>query len=66
LGTSEFNHIYFDLHNLLTPSSDLDCLEEPFTREEIFSIVQELPSDKSLGPDGFNEDFLKKCWPTVQ
>jgi retron-type reverse transcriptase len=40
-------------------------LEDPFTREKIYSIVQELPSDKSPGPDGFNGESLKKCWPTV-
>jgi hypothetical protein len=29
-------------------------------------IIQELPSNKSLGVlDGFFGDFLKRCWPTV-
>jgi hypothetical protein len=27
--------------------------------------IQELPSDKSLGLDGFYDDFFKRCWPTV-
>jgi hypothetical protein len=48
------------------PPENLFSLEEPFTKEEIVSIIQELSADKSLGPDGFNGDFLKKCWPTVQ
>jgi hypothetical protein len=43
----------------------LEILEEPFTKEEIDSIIQQLPIDKSPGPDGFNGDFLKKCWPTL-
>jgi hypothetical protein len=24
-----------------------------------------LPNNKSLGPDGFNAEFLKKCWPII-
>jgi hypothetical protein len=65
LGTSEFTHIYFDLQELLVRSENMEALEEPFTKEEIDAIIKDLPSDKSLGPDGFNSDFLKKCWPTV-
>jgi hypothetical protein len=65
LGTSQYSHMYFDLQTLLSPSENLEGLEEPFKREEIYLIVQQLPSDKSPGPDGFNGDFLKKCWPTV-
>jgi hypothetical protein len=65
LGTSRFTHMYFDLQELLSESENLDWLEEPFLKEEIDKIVQELPLDKSPGPDGFNGEFLKKCWPTV-
>jgi hypothetical protein len=36
-------------------------LEAPFSKEEIDSIVQNLPSGKSSEPDGFNSDFMKKC-----
>jgi hypothetical protein len=65
LGTSEFTHIYFDFHNLLLPSDNLLSQEEPFTSEGILCIVQGLPTNKSPGPDGFNSDFLKKCWSIV-
>jgi hypothetical protein len=34
-------------------------------KEEIDAIVQSLPADKSPGPDGFNGDFLKRCWPII-
>jgi hypothetical protein len=40
LGTSEFSHMYFDLHNLLTAPENLEWLEEPFTKEEIDAIIQ--------------------------
>jgi hypothetical protein len=55
----------FDLSMLLQPTDNLVALEEPFTTQEIDSIVKGLPSNKSPGPDGFNTDFLKKCWPTT-
>jgi hypothetical protein len=61
LGTSEFSHIYFDLQNLLIETEVLEWLEEPFSNEEIDSIIRELPSDKSPGPNSFNGDFLKMC-----
>jgi hypothetical protein len=37
----------------------------PFTHAEIDAVVKNLPSDKSPCPDGFNTDFLKKCWPII-
>lgn len=29
-------------------------------------MVKSLPFDKAPGPDGFNTDFIKKCWPIVK
>jgi hypothetical protein len=65
LGTSEFSHIYFDLSQLLSIVPDLEQLQNPFSKEEIDNIIVNLPSGKSLGPDGFNTDFMKKCWRTI-
>jgi len=36
-----------------------------FTKTEIDQVVKNLPSYKAPGPDGFNTDFLKKCWPII-
>jgi hypothetical protein len=57
--------MYYDLQSLMAPSPTLECLIEPFSKEEIDAIVQSLPADKSPRPDGFNEDFLKRCWPMI-
>ena len=66
LGQSEFQDMNLDLNLLLQTSTELGCLEEPFTEEEIDKVIQNLPSDKSPGPDGFNTDFIKKCWPIIK
>jgi hypothetical protein len=36
-----------------------DSLEVPFSREEIVKVVKNLPNEKSPGPDGFNNEFIK-------
>ena len=40
-------------------------LEADFTQSEIDGIIKSLPSDKSPGPDGFSNEFLRKCWPII-
>lgn len=45
---------------------DLSSLEDPFSPDEIDKVVSSLPSDKSPGPDGFNTDFIKRCWPIIK
>ena len=53
------------MDSLLSRGEGLEVLDEPFTREEIDKIIAELPNHKCPGPDGFNGEFLKKCWPTI-
>jgi hypothetical protein len=65
MGTSEFTHMYHDLESLLTTDDNLSALEVPFSKEEIDSIISDFPNKKSPGPDGFNGEFLKRCWPVI-
>jgi hypothetical protein len=65
LGSSDFSDNVFDLSSLISLQEDLHWLEEPFTKQEIDNIVAALPTDKSSWPDGFNTNFLKKCWPVI-
>lgn len=62
MGTSSFTGIHFDLANLLVDGQDFAPLVAPFEKLEIDSVIKHLPSDKSPGPDGFNTDFVKRCW----
>jgi hypothetical protein len=65
LGSSDFSKNVFDLSGLIMLQEGLHWLDEPFSKQEIDSIVAALPSDKSLGPDGFNTNFIKKCWSVI-
>ena len=66
LGHSEFRTMLFVLETYLTPTVDLSVLEDPFTTEEIDQVIASLPADKSPGPDGFNTDFIKRCWTIIK
>jgi hypothetical protein len=47
-------------------ADSLEFLEDPFSVEEIDNVIKNLPNNKSLGPDGFNNEFLKKCWAIIK
>jgi hypothetical protein len=65
LGTSEFSQMHFNLSELIQEADKLEDLVTPFTTEETDSIIKNLPLGKSPGPDGFNSDFIKKCWGVI-
>jgi hypothetical protein len=65
------NHLWdytdrYRRHSLLVPIANLEDLILPFSNDEIDGVVNNLKSDKSPGPDGFNMDFMKKCWPVIK
>jgi hypothetical protein len=45
---------------------DLASLKLPFTKEEVWQIIKEPPSDKSPGPDDMTGAFYKTAWPVVK
>lgn len=65
LGVSSFQGMNFNLPTLIHADPDLSSLVTPFSNEEVDSVIRHLPSDKAPGPDGFNTDFLKKCWSII-
>jgi mannosylglycoprotein endo-beta-mannosidase len=66
LGFSTPINPSFDFAQYIHPVANLDTLSLPFTREEIDKIVEELPSGKAPGLDGFSGLFIKKCWPIIK
>jgi hypothetical protein len=65
LGTSDFSPVNSELHLLTNTATDLTALVVPFSRNEIDAVVKALPTNKAPRPDGFNTDFLKKCWSLI-
>jgi hypothetical protein len=63
LGWRENVSNHYDMADLLANEVDLAFLEQPFTPKEIDDVVVGFPNNKSPGPDGFNAEFLRKCWP---
>ncbi|XP_058777028.1 uncharacterized protein LOC131651376 [Vicia villosa] len=47
-------------------SSAVQQLEAPFSMEEVKGVVWECDGEKCPGPDGFNFNFLRKCWGIIE
>ena len=58
----EFDGIEFDSIDPI----DRDLLEQPFDREEVLQVLQNLQGDKAPGPNGFTMAFSQKCWRVVE
>jgi hypothetical protein len=68
MGKSDNHVMHFNLHEFIGEgmSDDLrDPLEAPISKEEIEEVVKGLPNEKSPGPDGFNNKFIKNCWHII-
>ena len=37
-------------------------LDNPISEEEVKEAINDMPSDKAPGLDGFTSAFFKKCW----
>jgi hypothetical protein len=66
LGTCEQRDISINLDNLELSQHDLSDLELPFSEEEVWDTIKQLPSDKAPGPDGFTGRFYKQCWGIIK
>lgn len=66
LGTVAQRTHALNLADLGVPTHDLSGLDIPFTEDEIWSVIREMPSDKSLGPDGFTGAFFKLAWHVIK
>jgi hypothetical protein len=56
----------FSWPDLGLSAPDLSSLDKPFSDDEIWHAICQLPHDKALGPDGYTSLFFKKCWRTIR
>ena len=55
-----------DLTELGLNTHDLTELDLPFTAEEVWRTIKQLPPDKAPGPDGVTGRFYKSCWSIIK
>jgi len=55
-----------NLDELMLSSHGLVALCMPFTEEEMWRTICELPSDKAPGPDWFIGRLYKSCWQVIK
>jgi hypothetical protein len=68
MGTSDNVAMHFNLSNLFGSPENPDflhALEAPFSDSKIDNVIKHLPNDKSLDPDGFNNEFIKSYWHII-
>jgi hypothetical protein len=66
LGQTEADDGLNEISSLLSRHPNFDFLEETFTPKEIDDVVADFPHNKSPGRDGFNAEFLHKCWHIIK
>jgi hypothetical protein len=68
MGQSDNPEMQFNLPDFIESNVSEEMnntLQAPFSDKEIDDVVKQLPNDKSPGPDGFNNEFIKTCWSII-
>ena len=56
----------FNWEELNLEPLDLHGLGAPMAKCEVLEAINDMPSDKAPGPDGFTGLFFKKCWGIIK
>jgi mannosylglycoprotein endo-beta-mannosidase len=56
----------FSWSDLILPEVNLATLDAPFSEEEIWQAVKQMPREKAPSPDGFTGLFFRECWQTIR
>jgi mannosylglycoprotein endo-beta-mannosidase len=52
--------------NLQLSSCDLSAFDRPFSEDEVWQAIRQMPVSKAPGPDGFTGLFFRKCWQVIR
>lgn len=66
MGAPNPRNLDFDWPILNLQSSDLSHHDAPFTEEEVLQVINNMPTDKAPGPDGFTGAFYRSCWSIIK
>ena len=66
LGTCLDREHKVNLDELMLSSHGPIALGMPFSEEEMWKTICDLPSDKAPGPDWFIGRLYKSCWPIIK
>ena len=51
---------FLEKYNLQLNREEIESLNRPITSTEIETVIRNLPTNKSPGPDGFRAEFYQK------
>jgi hypothetical protein len=66
MGSSTSTQSLIELGDLYPNPTNLTFLCSPFSVQEIYKALKEIPRDKSPDPDGFGSGFYKDFWSLVK
>jgi len=66
LGICTAKEHTINLADLGINAQDMSELDLPFTEDEVWRTIQQLPSDKAPRPDGYTGCFYKSCWTIIK
>lgn len=55
-----------NLEALGVPRHNMSDLDSPFSEQEVWETLRDMPADKALGPDGFTGRLNKSCWGIIK
>jgi mannosylglycoprotein endo-beta-mannosidase len=66
MSKGDTSSVDFNWDAINLQESNLSTLGDAFSKDEVRNAINQMPSDKALGPDGFTGIFFKKCWGIIK